>query len=390
MNLHSRHLVPRRLWDQQPWNRWTFQHVRELLPTANVWRGPGPASALHSQLLDIEMLEFKYKSQIYTIESLLEDSFTDGFIVVHGGKIILERYMNGLTESALHLSQSVSKSIVGLVAGILADRGILDVDAQVTSYLPELEQTAYRGARIQHLLDMTSGVAFNEEDSGPDSDIAKLDSASGWKPSHRADWPANIRALILSLTRQEWEHGERFHYRSVETDVLALALERAAGDCLPNLASRMIWSPLGAQEDAYYTVDSAGFALADSGFNATLRDHARLALLCLNDGFWNGGQIVSSDWIARTRLGDHSRFGSNFRSMFPNGAYSNQFWLESIEGKTTLALGIFGQLLYINPEADLVAVKLSSWPHETDPVRWGQMFAAIHAIEDAVLNRGVR
>ena len=110
----------------------------------------------------------------YTIASFLEDSFTDGFIVVHGGRIILERYMNGLTESALHLSQSVSKSIVGLLAGILADRGVLDVDAEVTAYLPELGRTAYRGARIQHLLDMTSGVAFNEEISDPISDIAKL------------------------------------------------------------------------------------------------------------------------------------------------------------------------------------------------------------------------
>src|SRR5262249_51940765 len=156
------------------------------------------------------------------------------------------------------------------------------------------------------------------------------------------------------------EHGARFNYRSIETDVLAFVLEQAGGARLAELVSREIWAPIGAEEDAYFTVDPAGYALADGGFNATLRDYARFGLLHANHGMANGRQIVPADWIAATRKGDHDKFQGDYRVVLPKGAYKNQFWIEDVSRRAYMARGVFGQMIYIDPDADFVAVKVSS------------------------------
>lgn len=377
-------IVPRDDWDRAPWNRWSFQHVREIVPTAAVWRGAGPASALPRHHQAIDDISFGLDGETSSIGAFLESSFTDGFIVLHHGQIIAERYMNGMTERTQHLSQSVAKSITGTVAGILVGRGVLDPQALVTDYLPELEATAYRGAKVQHVLEMTSGVAFDEEYTSPDSDIAKVDVASGWKTCSRPGWPRTMWKVILGLTRQECEHGASFRYRSIETDVLAFVLERITGQRLPELVSRELWAPMGAEEDAYFTVDPAGYALADGGFNATLRDYARFGLLHAQNGIINGRQILPADWIAATRKADHSKFLGDYRITLPNGGYKNQFWIEDVSKRAYMARGVFGQYIYIDPDADFVAVKLSSWPDFTSDIRSRQVIAAINAIKLAV------
>jgi CubicO group peptidase (beta-lactamase class C family) len=376
--------VPREDWDRAPWNRWSFQHVREMVPTAAVWRGAGPASPLPRHHQAIDDITFVLDGKSSTINAFLENSFTDGFIVLHRGSIIAERYMNGMTERTPHLSQSVAKSITGTVAGILAGRGVLDPQALITDYLPELEATAYRGAKVQHILDMTSGVDFDEEYTSLDSDIAKVDVASGWKTSSRPGWPRTMWQVILGLTRQECDHGASFRYRSIETDVLAFVLERITGQRLPELVSRELWSPMGAEEDAYFTVDPSGYALADGGFNATLRDYARFGLLHAQNGIINGRQILPSDWIAATRQADHSKFLGDYRNTLPNGGYKNQFWIEDVSRRAYMARGVFGQYIYIDPDADFVVVKLSSWPDFVSEFRSRQILAAVNAIKQAL------
>lgn len=376
--------VPREDWDRAPWNRWSFQHVRELVPTVGVWRGPGPVATLPRRPQAIDAISFTLDGATRTLGDLLDDSYTDGFIVLHRGRIIAERYMNGMTEHSLHLSQSVAKSVTGTLAGILVGRGLLDPQAPVSHYLPELEKTAYRGALVQHVLDMTSGVAFDEEYTSLESDIAKVDVASGWKSSARPGWPRTMWQVILGLTRQEAEHGARFSYRSIETDILAFILEQAGGARLADLVSREIWAPIGAEEDGYFTVDPAGYALADGGFNATLRDYARFGLLHANNGMANGRQIVPAAWIAATRQGDHGKFQGDYRNVLPNGAYKNQFWIEDVARRAYMARGVFGQMIYIDPDADFVAVKLSSWPEFSNPTRTRQILAAIKAVKQAL------
>jgi CubicO group peptidase (beta-lactamase class C family) len=352
-------------WDRPPWNRWSFQHVRELLPTVEVWRGNGPSSLLPQLPMDLGGIEFERGDGVpTTLETFLDDTYTDGFLVLHRGRVVSERYFNGMSERTLHLSQSMAKSVTAAAVGCLVAKGMLDPMAQVTHYLPELAATPYRGATLQQVLDMTSGVRFNEDYTDPYSDIGKSDVASGWKPTPQGagDFPEHMWELILSLTRLERPHGESFAYRSIETDVLAFCMERASGKRLPELVSQLLWQPMGADESACFTVDRAGYALADGGLNATLRDYARFGALYLSEGEFNGRQIVPACWIRATQVGNHNLFGEPYTQTTPNGAYRNQFWIEDVSAKAIMCRGVFGQLIYIDAARDLVVVKLSSWP----------------------------
>ncbi|MBE9558132.1 MAG: serine hydrolase [Proteobacteria bacterium] len=374
--------VPRQDWDRAPWNRWSFQHVREILPTAEVWRGDGPVWRLPAETRDMHALAFTADGGVEsTIGQWLADDFTDGFIVLHRGTIVFERYMNGMTERTLHLSQSVAKSFTATVAGILVGRGLMDPDSPVTEYLPELKRTAWKGAKLRHVLDMTSGVRFVEDYEAPDSDIALTDIASGWKPKRgRGRAPACIWDQIMGLKVQDREHGEIFRYKSIETDVLAHCMERVTGTRLADLVSRELWAPLGAQESACFTVDSAGYALADGGFNATLRDYARFGLMHQNSGVGNGRRILPAEWIEDTWRGDHSIFGAPYTGALPNGAYRNKFWIPEHGKRAYTARGVFGQFVHVDPDSALVAVKLSSWPEFQSIPRTRTFMNAVGAI----------
>ena len=175
--------VPRSEWDRAPWNRWSFQHVGDILPTVEISRGNGPVRELPRKEQNLDGLPVTgIAGEETSLAPLLEQTCTDGFLVLKDGAIDCERYFNGMDERTLHLSQSVAKSFTGMLAGILAARGLLDVSALVTDILRELQSTAYRGATVQHLLDMTSGVRFNEYYTDPFSDMSRSDVAAGWKP----------------------------------------------------------------------------------------------------------------------------------------------------------------------------------------------------------------
>ena len=375
-------IIPRAAWMFAPFIRWTFQHVREMTPTAKIWRGPGPAGLLPHRPRDLDALEFDLGGQRRTIGCFLKGSFTSGFLVLFQGEIVMERYMNGLTPHGQHLAMSVSKSITATVCGILVHRGLIDPASPVTRYLPELDATAYRGATVQQVLDMTTGVHFDETYDSPDSDIWKLDEVSGWKSLSRPDGPQTVWQFILTLTRQDRPHGHAFHYRSIETDVLGLIMERASGRSLADLISRELWAPMGAEEDAYITVDRAGLALADGGLNATLRDFARFALLHLRAGRANGKQVIPQDWLDDIRFGKHGGCLEADREQLPNGAYRNQFWIEDATAGTYMCLGIHGQYIYLDPSTDFAVVKLSTWPEALNSQYFVEALAATRAIRD--------
>jgi CubicO group peptidase (beta-lactamase class C family) len=373
-------------WDQPPFNRWTFQRVRQVIPTREVSRGIDPTSALDHDLHDLGPLRFEtVQGETATIAQVLDDTFTDGFLVLHRGKVVSEQYFNGMRPTTLHLSQSVAKTIVGTVAGILIHRGTLDQNAPLRHFVPELEACGYGDARPRHLLDMASGVRFSEDYGHPDSDMTKLDIASGWRPDKKGV-PNSIYDLVLTLPKA-CEHGMRFEYRSIETDVLAWCMERATGLHLSELVSRELWSKLGAERDACFTVDRAGTALADGGFNATLRDYARFGQMILQDGWFNGMQVAPAEWLADCRNGDNSLFGEPHRTQFPNGAYRNKWWIKDVSAEVTMALGVFGQMIYVDPAAQLVAVKLSTWPDYLNPGFALNTVRALEAIA-AALNAG--
>ena len=375
-------IIPRDDWDLPPHHRWTFQHIREMTATAQIWRGSEGPRPLPSAKADLTDLGYDFAGSRRTVGQYLDDSFTDAFLVMHEGRIVMEDYRNGMKPQGAHLAMSVTKSVVGTLVGILAGEGAIDVSAPVTRYLPELSATAYRGASVQHLLDMTSGTVFDESYTTPGSHMQKIDQACGWKVHTRPDWPRTMWQLILSLDATEREHGAAFTYRSIETDVLGFLVERVAGMALADLISEKIWRPMGAEEDAYITVDDAGAALADGGLCATLRDFGRFGLLLAQGGARDGRQIVPSSWIEACRTGDHSRYQGIYRTVLPDGAYSNQFWIEDSKRRCLWARGIFGQSIYVDPEAEFVFVKLSTWPDFSSAALSLELLAAMHAIRD--------
>lgn len=374
-------IVPRDEWDRPPWNRWAFQHVREIVPTVEVWRGNGHRARLAEKPVDLDDLTIETAAGPTSLARLLDETYTDGFLVLQDGAIVYERYFNDMTERTLHLSQSMAKSVTGTVFAILAARGELDAARLVTDYLPELETTAWKGATLQHVLDMTTGVRFSEAYTDPYSDIGQVDVAGGWKPVPTGTdpsfrWPANMWELILGLKDRTRPHGERFEYRSIETDVLAFAMERASGKRLATLVSEELWQKIGADESACFTVDPAGYAIADGGLNATLRDYARFGQLIL-DG---GRGIVPEAWIEATRT--NPVHGPAFNASFDDASYRNQFWIEDRASRSLMCRGVFGQLIHIDFGRRIVMVKLSTWPDFINVAFSRATQAAVHAIGD--------
>lgn len=375
--------VPRADWDRPPWNRWSFQNIRKILPTEKIGCGNSPTPWIVEER-DLTKVAFDaFDGTPSTVSDVLNE-YIDGFLVAKGGVILHESYHNGMTRQTQHLSQSVAKSVVSTVAGVLIAKGHLDTTELITTYLPELESTAWRGATVQHVLDMTTGVRYVEEYTDPNSDMGRTDVACGWKQvpdgADPADWPTTLWDQIMGLTECETDHGARFKYRSIETDVLGFAISRLTGLSLAEAISVFLWAPMGAENPACITVDPAGTGLGDGGMCATLRDYARFGQTMLDNGLVDGRQVIPADWVADVRSGDHGRFDDQSREFMPNGRYRNMFWIQDADSMTHMSLGVFGQFIYVSPEWDMVVVQLSSWPEFLSPERHSNTMRAINAI----------
>ena len=349
-------------WDLPPFNRWSFMNIRNLFPTVDVKADYNNIQTLPDDLQDLSAIAFRdHAGEEKTIAGFLDSSYTDGFLVLYQGKIVTEQYFNDMQPDTPHLSQSVAKSLVGSLSGILQDQGLIDPDAPIVKYVPELTRSGYRDAKLSHALNMTSGVRFAEDYNMPGSDMTRIDIASGWRPVPDDGTQLTIRDIIPTLPKIR-EHGEIFEYRSVETDVVAWALERAANKSLAELASDLIWKKIGAEHNGFFTVDRAATALANGGFNACLRDYGRFGLMMQNSGKLGDQQILSKSWIDNAAAGDSSVYGAPYTDVCPDGAYGNFWWLNNIVSGDFVARGVFGQMIYINRETELTIIKLSTWP----------------------------
>ena len=370
-------------WDRPPVNRWAFQHIADFLRTERIARGHGPARSFGAATQDITGITFTdIDGATRNVGEMLERTWTDGFLVAHDGKIVAEHYLNGMNAATLHLSQSVVKSFTSTLMGILAGQGLLDIEKPVTHYLPELTGSGYAGATVSQVLDMRSGVKFDEDYLAPNSEVAQLDRASGWKPRRDAADRLHTKGLIRSL-EQERPHGGPFLYRSIETEVLGWILSRVSGQSLAALMSNELWQKMGAEADGNLTIDAEGTALADGGLSAALRDYARFGQLFLDNGAWGSRQIVPESWVAACRSGDVDAFKPNYVERFrnfPNAAYSRQWWVMDGTAGLITASGIYGQLIHVEPARRLLVVKLSSWPGPLNDDLSATAYLAIEAI----------
>lgn len=357
--------VTTRNWEEYPYNRWAFQNMQSIMPTARIGRNPQEYSILSHHPRELGGVRLpKIDGSFTTVDQLLDDTYTDGFIVLHKGRVVEERYFGDMLPSTLHMSQSVGKSFVGTLAGILVERGILDPEAPIAEYVPELARGGYGDATVRNILDMTSGIAFKEEYGVAGSDVEFTDKCMGWRGVPEPGEPACMTEYIQTLGKQR-PHGLHFQYRSIETDMLGWVLERAAQAKLSSLMGQLLWAPLGAEYDAAYIVDPSGFALASGGINATLRDYARFGQMMVDGGYFNSRQIVPTAWVEDCSRADLEKFVVREDSIFtgrPNSGYRNQWWVVDRDLCVLLAIGVFGQMLYVNPASSLVIVKLSSYP----------------------------
>jgi CubicO group peptidase (beta-lactamase class C family) len=375
-------------WQVAPQLHWSFQHIEDLFPTAIISRGTGPVAQLPPGFSAVGDLAVPQPDEsILTVAEIMAATNTDGWMVWHHGRVIAEHYPHGMDFDTRHLLMSVSKSLVGVVAGALVASGALDPLRPLTAYVPELEASGYAGAVVRHLLDMRSGIHFSEDYLDPLAEVRVLEQTIGWAPRQHPLIPRTMYDYLLTL-KQKAPHGGPFEYRSAETDVLGWVCEAASGLRMPELMSQVLWSRLGAESDATIGVDTAGSGMYDGGICVTLRDLARFGSMLAQGGTsLTGQQVVPPSWIEDTFRGDpDSRdafAASPTETLMPGGMYRNQFWLPYPGRDVLLCLGIHGQMLYINPSTGVVAVKLSSWP---EPQHAWKLFATLRAF-DAVSSR---
>ncbi len=362
-------------WQDPPFNRWAFQHIRELIPTARISRGHGPAWELPRAERDVLGIRFRSGDRELTVAGLLAETYTDGFLVLHRGQIVAEHYFNGMAPDVPHLLMSVSKSVTSAVAGVLAGRGDLAVTAAVEEIVPELRGTSFQGATVQDLLDMRAGTCFDENYENVDAHVRDYERVYLWRPDDGRPRPADALAYFATLSN-DGPHGGPFRYRSILTDVLAWVLERAAGARLHQLVAARLWQPMGAEFDAEVTVDRHGNPMADGGICATLRDVARFGQLYLQrgraGGLEGGRPVVPGDWIDDTIRGapdgaDAFLAGEGAVG-YPRGAhYRNCWWVRDPAGAFYQASGINGQNVLVHVPSQTVVAKLSTWPTALSP-----------------------
>jgi CubicO group peptidase (beta-lactamase class C family) len=369
----------------QPHNvRWAFRHMREIMPTHLISAGTGSPRPLRTTGTELgNLVVVRVDGSSSTVEEIFAGTFTDAVMVVHDGAVVDERYSEGMTETTRHLVMSVSKSIVGCVAGVLVAQGRLDPEAAVTDYVPEVAESGYRGTSVRDVLDMRTGVAFRETYTALDSEVRIMERSMGWAPA-LADDPRGAYAYLAQI-RAEGAHGGAFTYRSADTDMLGWVCERAAGQRMADLISTLIWQPMGAEFDAEITCDPVGTAVHDGGISTTLRDLTRFGQMILDDGLVEGTQVIPAEWLAdafEPATGVREAFAHTENEvMLPDGWYRNQFWFFRNEaGSILLCLGIHGQLVFVDRASQTVIVKLSSWPDAQNPEHLANTLRACGAI----------
>ncbi len=348
-----------------PQMRWALQHLRELQPTRNIRRGSAAASALPADPRPLGALVFDDdKGQPITVDQWLTRTYTDAIVVMHKGRVVYERYDSQMKPSTPHLLFSVTKSFTGLMAAQLAHEGRIDQEALVTKYVPELADSAWGDMKVREVMDMTGAVRFREVYTDPTTEIFGYSWSSGLLPRPPGYQGATNVYDFLKTLKKEGEHGEGFVYRTVHSEVLGWIVSRATGKHWAELMSENIWQKLGMEEDAHVMVDSVGTPLQGAGLNATARDLARFGEMLRQGGSFNGQKIFDKAVIDDTaRGGDRTKFQfRGIQSARPGYSYRNQWWVLHNADGAYEASGIHGQMVHVNPAAEMVIVKLSSHP----------------------------
>ncbi|MEU1290357.1 serine hydrolase [Kitasatospora sp. NPDC005856] len=349
---------------------WVRVHAvtgRETVPSRRVWRGRTRAEPLPVREADLDGLRFTAPNgRELGLSELFAAAQTDAFLVLHRGAVVLERYLHGYEPHVPHFNASAAKSYTGLMAAVLEHQGLLDRHTPVSRYVPELAGTAFGDAEVDHLLHMGTLMSYagRPYDKALEAQRYFAVLAPQLRPYGYAG-PTSI-GEHLATARATGEPGTEFRYENGNVEALAAVLRRITGTSTSELLSELLWSHIGAEEDAYYLLDGEGVEAACGGFSATLRDVARLGEMLRRGGAVGDRQVVPE--AVATTIVSGAPDGYARRVRFPGAptttpatlSYHDLWWIPNDPYGSFMASGIHGQRLFVSPGLDLVVVHYGS------------------------------
>ena len=364
--------------------RWSVSHFRQLMPTVNVSRGTGPVVPLPRALRDdIDDLTFVPwgSDRPMSWKASLQANYTDGIVVLHQGKVVYERYFGVLKPEGQHGAMSVTKSFVGTLAAMLVAQGQLDPARRVDEYVPELAASAFGSATVRQLMDMTTGIRFSEDYADPNAEVWAHAAAGNPLPKPQGYRGPRSYYEFLQTVKPQGVHGEAFGYRTANTDALGWVVARVSGQSVADLLSERIWRRMGAEQDAYMSVDSTGTPFAGGGLNTGLRDLARFGELIRNHGVVQGQQLIPAEAIADIRRGGSpAAFAKAGYGLLKGWTYRDMWWVTHNAHGAFAARGVHGQVLYIDPKAEMVIARFASHPVAGNAANDPTSLPAYHAL----------
>ncbi len=338
-----------------------YRNIDRVFPTRIVSAG-GSAYGLPEQLVDLNDVQIYFEDKVLTTDEYFSQQNVAGLLVIKNGRIVYERYGLGNSKDSLWVSFSVAKSVTSLLIGAaIRDGYIKSIDEMVTDYLPRLKGSSYEQATIRNILQMSSGVQWNEDYADPDSDINSF--------------PANTLGLYEYLREKPRDvaPGEVFNYNTAETNLVGTLLRSAIGNNLATYLSEKIWQPFGMEADANWMLtETGGGEFGGCCISATLRDYGRIGLFALGDGrLPDGTQVLPDNWIAESTSPSKGYTG-----------YGYLWWLSG--GGVYRAKGIFGQGIYINPQENVVIALHSARAVASKDSDWALQYALYAALTEAL------
>ncbi|MFB6729404.1 serine hydrolase domain-containing protein [Bacillus mobilis] len=357
----SKNNVTKKNWLDDPYLRWSYTHMKEFTLINEVKNNPDYVShfSTASQNLDDFAVERKFGNTT-PLKKLLDDNKTDAFVVVHNGQLVYERYFNGYNESEPHGMASLAKVFTGAIIQSLAEENRIDLEKTADTYIKELNNTPFGNASLQQLMDMQVSAEYpthGYEHPALENQDAQLYLASNILPRGKNyDGPMKIYDMLREA-EETAPPGSDFSYDNGSAETLAWVIRTITGKSLAENVSERIWSQIGMEENAYYVTDETKVEQASAGLNATARDMARFGQLLLNNGEYNGKQILPSSITE-----DIKNVQEGELAVGPGASisYHNQWWIPHNEQDAFEVLGSYGQTLYIDPTANMIIVHFSS------------------------------
>ena len=329
-----------------------FRHMDGIIGTRTVHKA-GQSKTFEKDPRPLPA-SFIYNGESIDLQQFLKDQYSTGMIVIKDNKIAFEEYWLGNDDKSVVISWSVAKSMISALIGIAMDEGLIrDVYDPVTDYVPFLKETGYDNVPIKHVLQMSSGIDFDENYGDFHSDINRLGRLLALNTS--------IDEFVASLKNIR-EPGTYNQYVSMDTQVLSMVLREVTGKTIAEYMEEKLWKKIGTESDGYWLIDNKGVEIVFAFYNAVLRDYARFGILYLNDGKWNGETVVPGNWLKASVTPDapHLQPGENPASFWVLG-YGYQWWIPQNPEGDFLAIGASGQYIYVHPAHRLVIAKSSAY-----------------------------